>query len=184
MDAETQHPNFYAPTRAEWRQWLEERGQTEKSVWLIVYQKKSATPSVRFHDAIEEAVCFGWVDSKAVKRDAESCYLRFTPRDPKSTWGKVSSGSVNPATPSDPILRKPRRPLRRGFSRSSNIGGLSQARQGPSGNRTTYYRPPIGRASRKRWPLRLARRIPPSPRRDRTEASGRRRVRGGEKGRG
>jgi len=45
---------------------------------------------VYFREAIEEAVCFGWVDSKANKRDAESFYLVFSQRNPKSTWGKVS----------------------------------------------------------------------------------------------
>ena len=81
-------PNFYAKTLAEWRDWLAKHGQTEKRIWLIVYQKRSKTPSVRFLDAIEHALCFGWVDSKAIKRDAESCYLCFTPRSPKSTWGR------------------------------------------------------------------------------------------------
>ncbi len=43
---------------------------------------------MQWHDAIENALCFGWVDSKAMKRDKESCYLKFTPRNPKSNWGK------------------------------------------------------------------------------------------------
>jgi predicted secreted protein len=45
---------------------------------------------VHFHEAIEEAICFGWVDSKANKRDEENCYLLFSPRNPKSTWGKAN----------------------------------------------------------------------------------------------
>lgn len=81
---------FYAKTREEWRNWLEEHHHTDSSVWLIVYQKKSKTPSVRFHDAIEDALCFGWVDSKAITRDDESCYLFFSQRNPKSTWGRIN----------------------------------------------------------------------------------------------
>ncbi len=81
---------FYAKTREEWRKWLGENCQSEKSVWLIVYQKKSQTPSVRFQDAIEDALCFGWVDSKAITRDDESCYLFFSQRNPKSTWGRIN----------------------------------------------------------------------------------------------
>jgi uncharacterized protein YdeI (YjbR/CyaY-like superfamily) len=81
---------FYARTREEWRKWLEKNCQSEKSVWLIVYQKKSKTPGVRFHDAIVDALCFGWVDSKAIPRDDESFYLLCSPRNPKSTWGKVN----------------------------------------------------------------------------------------------
>ncbi|MEO5673754.1 MAG: hypothetical protein ABIQ74_03840 [Chitinophagales bacterium] len=79
---------LYVKTTEEWRTWLEKNCQSEKSVYLIVYLKKSKTPSVHWHDAIENALCYGWVDSKANRRDEESCYLKFTPRNPKSKWGK------------------------------------------------------------------------------------------------
>ncbi len=79
---------LYAKTTGEWREWLRNNSQTEKSIYLIVYHKKSKTPSVHWHDAIENALCYGWVDSKANSRDKESCYLKFTPRNPKSKWGK------------------------------------------------------------------------------------------------
>lgn len=72
----------------EWRDWLRENCQIEKAVYLIIYHTSSKTPSVHWHSAIEHALCFGWVDSKAAKRDKESCYLKFTPRNPKSKWGK------------------------------------------------------------------------------------------------
>lgn len=79
----------YAPTRAEWRDWLKQNSQSEKSVWLILYHKKSKVPCVNIIDATEEALCFGWIDSLAKKRDAESYYLTFTPRNPKtSKWSK------------------------------------------------------------------------------------------------
>lgn len=78
---------LYARSVEEWRAWLEEHGATERSVWLVIYHKRSTTPSVGFHDAMEHALCYGWVDSKAVKRDAESFYLLLSPRNPKSTWG-------------------------------------------------------------------------------------------------
>jgi uncharacterized protein YdeI (YjbR/CyaY-like superfamily) len=79
-----------ARTRAEWRKWLEDNCRTEKSARLIIYHKKSKTPSVLFEEAIEEATCFGWVDSKTNRRDEESFYLLFSPRNPRSTWGKIS----------------------------------------------------------------------------------------------
>ncbi|MCB9238204.1 MAG: hypothetical protein H6580_09805 [Flammeovirgaceae bacterium] len=74
----------------EWRDWLEQNWKKEKVIWLIVFHKTSKTPSVHWHEAIENALCYGWVDSKAKKRDKESCYLKFTPRNPKSNWGKRS----------------------------------------------------------------------------------------------
>jgi len=79
----------YARTREEWRNWLKQNSQSEKSVWLILYHKKSQTECINLNDATEEAVCFGWIDSLAKSRDAESYYLTFTPRNPKrSKWSK------------------------------------------------------------------------------------------------
>jgi uncharacterized protein YdeI (YjbR/CyaY-like superfamily) len=79
----------YAITRKEWRNWLQENSQTEESVWLILYHKKSKIESVKLIEATEEALCFGWIDSLCKKRDTESYYLTFTPRNPKkSKWSK------------------------------------------------------------------------------------------------
>lgn len=81
----------YAVKRQEWREWLEKNSQSEKSVWLILYHKKSKVPCINLHEATEEAVCFGWIDSLAKKRDDESFYLTFTPRNPKrSKWSKTN----------------------------------------------------------------------------------------------
>jgi uncharacterized protein YdeI (YjbR/CyaY-like superfamily) len=80
---------IYAKTRKEWRDWLQENNQTEKSVWLILYHKKSKVESINLVEAIEEALCFGWIDSLCKKRDVESFYLTFTPRNPKkSKWSQ------------------------------------------------------------------------------------------------
>lgn len=80
---------IYARTRADWRNWLKQNSQTEKSVWLILYHKKSKVESVNLIDATEEALCFGWIDSLCKKRDAESFYLTYSPRNPKkSKWSK------------------------------------------------------------------------------------------------
>ncbi len=80
----------YAKTRKAWRTWLKRNSQKVKSVWLILYHKKSTMQSVRIDEAMEEALCFGWIDSKAKKRDAESFYLTFTPRNPKSQWSEIN----------------------------------------------------------------------------------------------
>ncbi|QJB35902.1 hypothetical protein HF329_33170 [Chitinophaga oryzae] len=85
----------YAPTRAEWRKWLTEHSQTETGVWLIQYHKKSKVPCLSLNDATEEALCFGWIDSKAKKRDEESFYLTFTPRKAKSKWSKPNKERVD-----------------------------------------------------------------------------------------
>lgn len=85
---------FYAKTQKEWRKWLEKNHQSEKSIWLIIYKKESATPSVYYTDAVDEAICFGWIDSKPNKRDDESYYQFFAKRNPKSNWSKVNKGKV------------------------------------------------------------------------------------------
>ncbi|HEY9257644.1 hypothetical protein [Chitinophaga sp.] len=79
---------IYAKTRGEWRKWLQQNSQSAVSVWLIQYHKKSTVQTVSYNDAMEEALCFGWIDSKAKKRDGESFYLTMTPRNPKSKWSK------------------------------------------------------------------------------------------------
>jgi uncharacterized protein YdeI (YjbR/CyaY-like superfamily) len=81
---------LYAADTAAWRDWLEQNGTSEQSVWLVIQHKDSSTPSVGYHEAIEHALCFGWIDSKALKNDENSCLLRFTPRRPKSTWAATN----------------------------------------------------------------------------------------------
>lgn len=81
---------FYALSRKHWRKWLEKNHATEKNLWLIIYHKKSKTPSVYYEEAVEEALCFGWIDSKGNKRDDESFYLFFARRNPKSNWSKIN----------------------------------------------------------------------------------------------
>ena len=85
---------FYAKSQKEWRKWLEKNHQSDKSVWLIIYKKESGTPSVYYTEAVDEAICFGWIDSKPNKRDDESYYQFFAKRNPKSNWSKVNKGKV------------------------------------------------------------------------------------------
>lgn len=79
-----------APGNKEWRAWLAENGTKRESVFLIIYHKNSPVPSIGYKESIEHALCYGWIDSKAIKRDAESFYLTFTKRNPKSKWSIVN----------------------------------------------------------------------------------------------
>lgn len=85
---------FHAKTRKEWRKWLEKNHQSEKSVWLIIYKKESDIQSVYYPEAVDEALCFGWIDSKPNKRDEHSYYQFFAKRNPKSNWSKVNKEKV------------------------------------------------------------------------------------------
>lgn len=86
---------FYAKSQKEWRKWLEENHTSEKSVWLIIYKKESRKPTVYYTEAVDEAICFGWIDSKPNKRDDESYYQFFSKRNPKSNWSKVNKEKVS-----------------------------------------------------------------------------------------
>ena len=82
--------SFYAADRQAWRNWLNENHANELSVWLIIYKKTSRVPSVYYDEAVDEALCFGWVDSKPNKRDEKSYYQFFSKRNPKSNWSLVN----------------------------------------------------------------------------------------------
>lgn len=87
-------PTFYARTVKQWRNWLEKNGQKQKSVWLIIYKKDSGTPSINYRQAVDEALCFGWIDSKPNKRDDKSYYQFFSQRNPKSNWSGINKAKV------------------------------------------------------------------------------------------
>ncbi len=81
---------FTAATPAEWRAWLAENAGTAKEVWLIIQHKGNGVASVRIEEAMEQALCFGWIGGLHRKNDATSSRLRFTPRGPRSSWSRVN----------------------------------------------------------------------------------------------
>jgi uncharacterized protein YdeI (YjbR/CyaY-like superfamily) len=94
MELKNGKKTFYAKTRKHWRKWLEKNHQAERFVWLIIYRKETNVPSVYYPEAVEEALCFGWIDSKGNKRDDKSHYLYFARRNPKSNWSKINKQRV------------------------------------------------------------------------------------------
>jgi uncharacterized protein YdeI (YjbR/CyaY-like superfamily) len=81
---------IYAQDRKEWRKWLEENHHLSPGIWLIYYKVKSDKPSVRYSEAVKEALCFGWIDSKVKSLDQERYMQIFTPRKSKSVWSKLN----------------------------------------------------------------------------------------------
>lgn len=75
-----------AASVAEWRAWLAEHGRSETEAWLVIPHKKSGIPGVTYAEAVEQALCFGWIDGLQRRHDEHSARLRFTPRRPKSKW--------------------------------------------------------------------------------------------------
>lgn len=77
---------FYARDRKAWRRWLEKNHDKRAEIWLIKYKKASGIHSVTYEESVEEALCFGWIDSVQKSRDEVSSVQRFSPRRPKSNW--------------------------------------------------------------------------------------------------
>lgn len=90
----TDLPLVAAATRADWRQWLLENHATAPGVWLVYHKKSSGQRSITWAEAVEEALCFGWIDSKAVTIDAQRYKQVFTPRKPRSVWSRINKGYV------------------------------------------------------------------------------------------
>ena len=84
----------YAENQGAWRSWLETQHGTHECVWLIIFHKECHVPSVTYEEAVEEALCFGWVDSKPNKRDDQSFYQYFAARNPKSNWSRKNKNTV------------------------------------------------------------------------------------------
>ncbi|WP_144222326.1 YdeI/OmpD-associated family protein [Mesorhizobium amorphae] len=77
-------------SRKEWRDWLEKNGDTVNGARLVIHHKTSETPGVHFHEAIEDALCYGWADGRATKRDGDSFYLTLQPRSTTSAWDRIN----------------------------------------------------------------------------------------------
>lgn len=79
-------PEILVPGAAAWRAWLAEHHADQLGVWLVLHKKGGRTTSLTYAQALDEALCFGWIDGQIGRRDDESYRQRFTPRRPTSTW--------------------------------------------------------------------------------------------------
>jgi uncharacterized protein YdeI (YjbR/CyaY-like superfamily) len=88
-------PNSIHPkSRVDWRKWLEENHARAEGVWLVSYKKASGKQSFDYEESVEEALCFGWIDSKGNKLDDERTMLWFAPRKTGSKWAKPNKERV------------------------------------------------------------------------------------------
>jgi uncharacterized protein YdeI (YjbR/CyaY-like superfamily) len=81
---------LYVATRKEWRTWLKRHYQSANEVWLVYYKKHTGRPRLAYHDAVEEALCFGWIDSTVKRLDADRFAQRFSVRRPQSPYSQVN----------------------------------------------------------------------------------------------
>lgn len=91
----TSEPETFCPTSPQhWREWLQANHATRQSVWLVYYKKAANQPSLTWSQAVDEALCFGWIDSQAQPLDGERYRQYFSRRKPTSAWSKVNKEKV------------------------------------------------------------------------------------------
>jgi uncharacterized protein YdeI (YjbR/CyaY-like superfamily) len=81
---------LYVTTRQEFRRWLQQHHSDRTEIWLVRYKKASGKPSLDYIQAVEEAICFGWIDNIEKSMDAERYALRFSPRRRGSNWTETN----------------------------------------------------------------------------------------------
>ncbi len=99
-------PVFSFATQQDWEAWLEEHHADARGIWLKIAKKETGIPSVSYPEALESALCYGWIDGQKASHDEQYWLQKFTPRSPKSIWSKVNcekatalaaSGRMRPA---------------------------------------------------------------------------------------
>jgi uncharacterized protein YdeI (YjbR/CyaY-like superfamily) len=77
-------------TREYWRNWLQEHHAVESEIWLVFHKRHTSEPCLSYDDAVEEALCFGWIDSLIKRLDDDRYARKFTPRNPESRWSTIN----------------------------------------------------------------------------------------------
>ena len=86
---------YYPKTRQEWRHWLSKNHDVKAEIWLMYFKKSTGKPSISYQDAVDEALCFGWIDGIDKSIDQERYAQRFTPRREKSNWSQNNIEKYN-----------------------------------------------------------------------------------------
>ncbi|MDO7885267.1 YdeI/OmpD-associated family protein [Hymenobacter cheonanensis] len=94
MTPEAEPETFCPASPQHWREWLQAHHAERQFIWLIYHKKNSATPSLTWSQAVDEALCFGWIDSRAQPLDAERYRQFFSRRKPGSGWSKVNKAKI------------------------------------------------------------------------------------------
>lgn len=85
---------LYVTNRKDWRSWLKNNYNKEKEVWLVYYRKQTGQPRIPYNDAVEEALCYGWIDSILKKIDEQKFAQRFTPRRKDSVLSEANKERI------------------------------------------------------------------------------------------
>jgi uncharacterized protein YdeI (YjbR/CyaY-like superfamily) len=83
-----QNKALHFKTSVEWRKWLQNNHDKATEAWLVIYKKRSSQTGLRYEEALEEALCFGWIDGKMKSIDKDTFILRYSPRNVRSIWSQ------------------------------------------------------------------------------------------------
>jgi len=102
---------LHVTNRRDWRKWLRRHYKTEKEIWLVYYRKETGKPRISYNDAVEEALCFGWIDSIVKKLDHERTVQRFSPRKPKSKYSPANKERLRRLVKQRKVIKEVRETL-------------------------------------------------------------------------
>jgi len=91
---QTEKETFYPTSQKDWREWLQENHNSKQSIWLICYKKQANKPTINWSDAVDEALCFGWIDSTRKSIGDDAFIQFFTKRKPNSVWSKINKAKI------------------------------------------------------------------------------------------
>jgi uncharacterized protein YdeI (YjbR/CyaY-like superfamily) len=102
---------LYVTNRRDWRKWLRKHYKTEKEIWLVYYKKETGKPRIAYNDAVEEALCYGWIDSTHKTLDRERTAQRFSPRRPKSGYSPANKERLRKLLEQGKVIKEVRATL-------------------------------------------------------------------------
>ena len=102
---------LHVTNRKDWRKWLRGHYKTEKDIWLVYYKKETGKPRIEYNDAVEEALCFGWIDSTLKTLDENRMAQRFSPRKPKSAYSPANKERLRKLVNQRKVIKEVRESL-------------------------------------------------------------------------
>jgi uncharacterized protein YdeI (YjbR/CyaY-like superfamily) len=102
---------LYVTDRKDWRKWLREHYRNEKEIWLVYPKKETGQPRIAYNDAVEEALCFGWIDSTVKTLDKERTAQRFSPRKPNSAYSPANKERLRKLIKQRKVIKEVRETL-------------------------------------------------------------------------
>lgn len=92
MPTKSDLPILPFKTPDDWEKWLSRNHATSKGLWLKIFKKDSGKPTITYAQALDVALCYGWIDGQKDRHDGEAWLQRFSPRRPQSPWSKINTG--------------------------------------------------------------------------------------------